>query len=222
MMELDFSVVVPYLPQLFLAAAVTLKIGVLAFGLALFIAILVGTLRSVKLLKIISLLLTFYVEIFRGTPLLIQLFILYYGLPSFGITLSPLAAGVLGLGLNTGAYMSEIVRASIMAVDIGQYEAAYALGYSKISTFMHIVLPQAFRVALPPFMNSFSALLKETSLVSVISISELTRLGNHIYARTFKPFEIYITLAVFYFAMTYAVTLLSKYIERRSDVWVRS
>ncbi|KNF07528.1 amino acid ABC transporter membrane protein, PAAT family [Gottschalkia purinilytica] len=219
MKSLDFSFIVPYLPQLIEAAGVTLKIGVLAFMLALCISLIVGALRVSNIPKVFKVFLSAYVEIFRGTPLLVQLFVIYYGLPPFGISMESYTAAIIGLALNCGAYMSEIVRASIMSVDRGQYEAAYSLGYNRISTIIYIILPQALRIAVPPFMNYFSTILKDTSLISVISIAEVTRIGNQIYARTLRPFEIYITLGVFYFVMTYLVTLLSKVLERRTSLW---
>lgn len=158
-------------------------------------------------------------EIFRGSPLLIQLFFIYYGLPTIGIRLTAETAGIIGLALNSGAYMSEIIRASISSIDKGQYDAAFSCGFSKLQTLWHIILPQAARVSIPPLMNAFSGLLKDSSLISVISITELTRSGNLIYSRTYRPFEIYLTLGIFYFVMTYAVSLLSHLIERRNRKW---
>ena len=180
---------------------------------------MVGVLRSYNIPSIFKLLLSAYVEIFRGTPLLIQLFFIYYGLPSVGIIMNAFTAAVIGLALNGGAYMSESVRASILSVSKGQEEAAYSLGYSKLEAIWHIILPQAFRVAIPPLMNGFSSMLKETSLVSVISITELTRTGNLIYSRTLKPFEVYLALGLFYFVMTFSVVLLAKQIELKEKRW---
>ena len=219
MQELDFRFLIPYLPILISASMITMKIGVLSFGIALCIAIFVGTARSIGIPKVFKFVLAVYVEIFRGTPLLIQLFFIYYGLPTFGILLEPMTAAIIGLSMNCGAYMSEVVRASLLSIHKGQYEAAYVLGYSKIQTFTHIVFPQAFRIAIPSFMNYFSTMLKETSLISVLSIAEITRVGNQIYARTLSPFEIYITIGAFYFLMTYSVVFLSKIIERRNSTW---
>tara|TARA_B100000614_G_scaffold176726_1_gene157780 strand:- start:405 stop:1067 length:663 start_codon:yes stop_codon:yes gene_type:complete len=217
--NLDFSFLVPYIPQLVSASKVTLFIGVASFVLALAVSIVTGVLRSGSLPWSVSVPLGIYIEVFRGTPLLIQLFFIYYGLPTFGIVLAPVTAAVLGLSLNSGAYMSEVVRASILAVDRGQYEAAYCLGYGRVQVFVHIVLPQAFRIALPTLMNYFSTMIKETSLVSVLSIAEITRIGNHIYARTLSPFEIYITIGAIYFAMTYTLALVTRWIEKKGIKW---
>lgn len=221
MRNLDFTVIKPFLNLLPSAAAITLKIGIGSFFLTLMIAIVVGSLRTRKLYKPIRFLLSVYVEFFRGTPLMIQLFVVYYGLPSFGIKIGTIPASILTMGLNSGAYLSEVVRASILSIDKGQYEAAAMLGYSSMQTTVHIILPQALRIAVPSFMNGFSSIIKETSITSVLPIVELTKLGNQIYAKTYHPFEIYITMAVIYFAMTYFVTFFAKWLERRLSVWVK-
>lgn len=220
MTNLDFSVIIPYFNLIPAAVAITLKVGIGGFILTIILSIIVGSLRTRKLCKAIHFLLTFYVEFFRGTPLLIQLFVVYYGLPSFGIKIEPITASILTMGLNSGAYLSEVVRASILSIDKGQYEAAAMLGYSQLQTIIHIILPQALRIAVPSFMNCFSSIIKETSLTSVLPIIELTKLGNQIYAKTYHPFEIYIAMAGIYFLMTYSVTFFSKWLERRLSVWV--
>lgn len=221
MYDLDFSFLIPYVPLLAKAALVTVQLGVLSFAAALLIAVIVGAVRSFRLPWIVRFPFAAYVEIFRGTPLLVQLFFIYYGLPSFGIMMAPYPAAVLGLSLNSAAYMSEVVRASIASVERGQYEAAYTLGYSRPATMLHIILPQSFRIALPSFMNYFSTMLKETSLVSLLSIAETMRIGNQIYSTTLRPFEIYLTMGAMYFIMTYSVALLSGWLERRSSLWTK-
>lgn len=212
---MNFDLVFKNLPIILNAALITVKITFVSFIFAILIAFTVGIIRSYNAPKPIKYFLSAYVEIFRGSPLLIQLFLIYYGLPNLGIVMSSFTAAIIGLSLNCGAYMSEIVRASILSVNKGQNEAAFSLGYSKIQTIWHIILPQAFRVSLPNLVNCFSALLKDSSLVSVISITELTRVGQQIYSRTARPFEIYATLALFYFAMTYIVSLISKSQEKK-------
>lgn len=219
MTKLDFSVLWPFRKLLPAALGLTIGIGLAGFILALAIAIIVGSLRSRKLPKIISVILSTYVEVFRGTPLLVQLFFVYYGLPGLGVHIGPIKAAIITMGLNSGSYLSENIRASILAVDRGQYEAAYILGYTPIQRTFHIILPQAIRIAVPSLMNGFSAIVKETSLVSVLPVVEITKLGNQIYARTYHPFEIYIMLGLIYFVLTYTVTFLAKWIERRSSRW---
>lgn len=219
MRNLDFTVLIPYSNLLYSALGITLKIGVLSFILAVLISIVVGSLRGRHISKPIASILTAYVEFFRGTPLLVQLFVVYYGLPSFGLRMDPIFASVLTMGLNSGAYLSEAVRAAVLSVDKGQYEAASILGFNSYQTTVHIVLPQALKIVIPSFMNGFSSIVKETSLVSVLPIIELTKLGNQIYARTYKPFEIYISLAIIYFILTYFVTFFAKWLERRMSIW---
>lgn len=219
-MNLDFSILLPFTNLVWEAAEITIKIGFLSFILALVLAIIVGSLRAANIPKVLKSILSVYVEFFRGTPLMVQLFIFYYGLPSFGMKVDPILASVLTMGLNSGAYLSEVVRAAVLSVDRGQYDAAAVLGYNHIQTTVHIVLPQAFRIAVPTFMNGFSSIVKETSLVSVLPIIELTKLGNQVYAKTYHPFEVYISLAIIYFIMTYTVTFLAKWIERRLSIWI--
>ena len=219
-MNLDFSILLPFTNLVWEAAEITIKIGVLSFVLALVLAIIVGSLRAANIPKVLKSILSVYVEFFRGTPLMVQLFIFYYGLPSFGMKVDPILASVLTMGLNSGAYLSEVVRAAVLSVDRGQYDAAAVLGYNHIQTTVHIVLPQAFRIAVPTFMNGFSSIVKETSLVSVLPIIELTKLGNQVYAKTYHPFEVYISLAIIYFIMTYTVRFSAKWIERRLSIWI--
>ena len=219
MNSLDFSILVPYASLLPAALKITIQIGVAGFILATFISVIVGCCRSRKMPKIIEIILAIYVEIFRGTPLLVQLFFVYYGMPSLGFKIPPIAAAVITMGLNSGSYLSENVRASIMAVDKGQYEAAHMLGYNSFQTNIHIILPQAMRIAIPSFMNGFSSIIKETSIVSVLPVIELTKLGNQVYARTYNPCEIYILLGIIYFVFTFSLTFLAKWLERRASVW---
>ncbi|AJD30416.1 MULTISPECIES: amino acid ABC transporter permease [Clostridium] len=218
-MELNFDIVFRNLPFLLKATLVTIKITLLSFIVAIILAFIVGVLRTYKFSKILDFILDAYVEIFRGSPLLIQLFFIYYGLPSVGIAMDAEVAAVIGLALNGAAYMSEIIRAAILSIDRGQEEAGFSLGYTRFQNLCYIILPQAAQISVPPLVNGFSSLLKDTSLVSVISITELTRGGNLIYSRTARPFEVYLTLGLFYFVLTYIVSLCSKFIEKRNENW---
>ncbi|AUN17496.1 amino acid ABC transporter permease [Clostridium botulinum] len=218
-MELNFDIIFRNLPFLLKATLVTIKITLLSFIVAITLAFIVGILRTYKFSKILDLILNAYVEIFRGSPLLIQLFFIYYGLPSVGIAMDAEVAAVIGLALNGAAYMSEIIRAAIISIDRGQEEAGFSLGYTRFQNLHYIILPQAVKISVPPLLNGFSSLLKDTSLVSVISITELTRSGNLIYSRTTKPFEVYLTLGLFYFVLTYIVSICSKFIEKRNEKW---
>ncbi|KEI78388.1 amino acid ABC transporter permease [Clostridium botulinum A2 117] len=218
-MELNFDIIFRNLPFLLKATLVTIKITLLSFIVAITLAFIVGILRTYKFSKILDLILNAYVEIFRGSPLLIQLFFIYYGLPSVGIAMDAEIAAVIGLALNGAAYMSEIIRAAIISIDRGQEEAGFSLGYTRFQNLHYIILPQAVKISVPPLVNGFSSLLKDTSLVSVISITELTRSGNLIYSRTARPFEVYLTLGLFYFVLTYIVSICSKFIEKRNEKW---
>ncbi|ACA54254.1 amino acid ABC transporter permease [Clostridium botulinum] len=218
-MELNFDIIFRNLPFLLKATLVTIKITLLSFIVAITLAFIVGILRTYKFSKILDLILNAYVEIFRGSPLLIQLFFIYYGLPSVGIAMDAEVAAVIGLALNGAAYMSEIIRAAIISIDRGQEEAGFSLGYTRLQNLYYIILPQAVKISVPPLVNGFSSLLKDTSLVSVISITELTRSGNLIYSRTARPFEVYLTLGLFYFVLTYMVSICSKFIEKRNEKW---
>ena len=203
------------LPFLLQGLAVTVVVSLGSFALAMFIGVTVGIARAES--ETARRWLSPYVEIFRGTPLLIQLFFIYYGLPSIGLTMNNYTAGVIGLGLNGGAYISEIVRGSLYAVGKGQHDAAAALGFSWLQGMVHIIVPQATRVALPPLVNAFSSSLKDSSLVSVLAITELTRVSQLIYTRTFRAFEVYLAVGALYFAMIYAVSLVSRRLEKRFD-----
>lgn len=209
----------PYIGLLPAALGITLKIGILGFVIAVGLSLVVGPLRSHKLPKIISFILGFYVEFFRCTPLIVQLFFVYYGMPTIGVKIDPVFASIVTMGLNSGAYMSENVRGAILSVDKGQYEAAKLLGFNSFQVNRYIVLPQAIRVAIPAFMNGFSTMIKETSMASVLPVIELTKLGNQIYAKTYHPFEIYISLGVLYFVMTYSMTFVARKLERKATKW---
>lgn len=211
-----FEILVDAAPLLFEGLVATVVVSWAAFCLSLIIGVLVGVARaeSATARRILGP----YVEVFRGTPLLIQLFFIYYGLPSIGLTLNNYAAGMVGLGLNGGAYISEIVRGALYAVERGQKDAAAALGLTWMQSMIHVILPQSVRVALPPMVNAFSALLKDSSLVSVLAITELTRVSQLIYTRTFRAFEVYLAVGALYFGMIYAVSVVSHRLEKRFQV----
>lgn len=207
----QFEILRYAMADLGLGAWITIKITCVSFILALVLGLAVGTARYRS--RCWRRWLTPYVEAFRGTPLLIQLFFLYYGLPTVGVNMGSAAAAYIGLGLNGGAYISEIIRGSLAGVDKGQEEAALSTGLSRFQALRHVILPQALRTAVPPLVNTFSSLLKESSLVSVLAITELTRVGQLVYTRTFRPFEIYLAVGAMYFLMTYTVARLSRRVE---------
>ena len=156
-----------------------------------------------------------YVGAFRGTPLLVQLFVVYYGLPSIGIEFTPVTAGVLTLSLNAGAYLSESLRGAILAVAHGQWRAAYSLGLGWGQTLGHVVLPQALRVAVPSMSNTLISLIKDTSLVSVITMTELMLVTKELISVTFRPLPLYVAAAIIYWILSLFFERLQRRAERR-------
>jgi len=165
--------------------------------------------------RVVSALARGYVSAIRGTPLLVQIYLIYYGLPNVGITLEPVPAGILALSLNVGAYLSESLRGALEGVERGQWDAARSLGMSWGQTLRFIVLPQAFRVALPSIGNSAIGLVKDTSLVSVITVTELLRATQEAIAESFQPLPLYIAAAVIYWVLSSVLGLLQGRLERR-------
>lgn len=205
------------IPFLIQGAFVTIKLTTFSVIIGTIIGTFLGLARVWKN-KFFQTFAKVYIEFFRGTPLLIQLFLLYYGLPNLGIELPPYVAAVLGLGLNSGAYVGEIVRSGITSIDKGQMEAARSVGMSYFQSMRYVILPQAIKRVIPPLGNEFIALLKDSSLVSVIAVKDLTRQGRLIISRTYESFLLFAAVAVFYFVMTFAMTRLVNYIERRLSV----
>jgi cystine transport system permease protein len=155
-----------------------------------------------------------YVSLMRGTPLLVQMFVIYYGLPSVGIEFTPVTAGVLALSLNAGAYLSESLRGAILSVARGQWWAAYSLGLGYWVTLRHVVLPQALRIAVPSMSNTLISLIKDTSLVSVITMTELMLSTKEVIATTFQPLPLYLAAAALYWCMSLAFETLQRRAER--------
>lgn len=191
----------------------TLRITFAAFLLALTMGVLIGIARtgSIRSLRIVA---AAYVDALRGIPLLVQIFFLYFGLGRL-LNLDRYLAGVLAIGVGYSAYIGETVRAGIQAVPRGQWEAARSLGLSTPSCLRHVILPQALRVVIPPILNDFVACLKDSSLVSIIGLRELTRAGREYYSATFADFQTWTVVALLYLAMTLVLSRLSGALERR-------
>jgi cystine transport system permease protein len=156
-----------------------------------------------------------YVSLFRGTPLLVQLFVIYYGLPSIGIEFTPVTAGILALSLNAGAYLSESLRGAILGIGQGQWRAAFSLGLSWPQALRHVVLPQALKMAVPSMSNTLISLIKDTSLVSVITMTELMLVTKELISVTFQPLPLYIAAAGIYWMLSLAFEALQRRAERR-------
>lgn len=210
---------VDYLPGFLSAAWIALEITiyVIALSWACGLAAALGKRSRWRALRWPC---EFYVWFIRGTPTIIQIFIVYFGFPQMGMKMSPFIAGVLALGVNSGAYVAEIVRSGLNAIPQGQYESSTALGLSYLQMMRRIILPQVFRIILPPITNEAITTLKNTSLLSVITVVELTLHAQIVIARTFRPFEFYILAALLYLVMTTLLsrlaTWLEAYYERRS------
>ncbi len=196
---------------------VTIPLTLLSFALSLVIGLFLALVQVAEI-KGIRQIARFYIWIFRGTPLIVQLFIIFFGLPSLGITLNAFPAAVLAFGLNLGAYNAEVFRAAIMAIPKGQLEAAYMIGLDYPMAMIRVILPQSFPVAFPNLFNNLISLLKDTSLASSITVIELFTTAQQIAARTYEPFALYSEAALIYLIFSTALTWLQNYLEKKL-VW---
>ena len=211
---MKWQVILDSLPYLLQAAGTTLWVSLLgmAVGQVLGALICVGRVAGGRVLARFG---AAYVSFFRGVPLYVLLLLVYYFLPFVGIDVPPLVAAVGALGLSSAAYVSEIFRGALYAVPRGQTEAAASLGFSPITIWCRILLPQALRIALPALVNELILLLKASSLVSMVGVAELTRTGHSFAASTYRQMEIYLTVAAIYLAMNLALAALGGLVERR-------
>lgn len=202
------------LPLLQQAIVMTLGLGLGAFVLGSVVGMLVALMRNSRLraLRIIAFA---YVSIFRGTPLLVQILLIYFGLPYYGIALSPIPAALLALTLFSASYLSEIFRAGINSVDPGQWEAAESMSMGYWTCLRRIILPQAFRIALPPMGSRLIALMKDTSLASTITVMELTRVAEQVGAATFRYMEMFLMVGAIYWFINQLLTILQTWLEGR-------
>jgi polar amino acid transport system permease protein len=214
-MGLDFTPVIDGLPFLLKGAFVTLQVTFASLGISLVLGLLAGIARLKRKKQFTYYIASSYVAVIRGTPLLVQLFILFFGLPQLGIRLPAFLCAVLGLGIYSGAYMTEIVRGAIQSIDKGQIEAARCLGMSERQTTWKIVLPQAFLRMLPPLGNEVIALVKNSALVSLLTIDDLMREGQRIISVSFRSLEVYLTIAVVYLIITSVASFLIRKMEKR-------
>ncbi|WP_134141458.1 amino acid ABC transporter permease [Paraburkholderia sp. BL6665CI2N2] len=208
------SLLVESLPVLAQGAVLTVKFAVLSmiFGL---IAGAVLALMGVSHNRVLNWIARIYVSVMRGTPLLVQIFVIYYGLPSFGISLDPTPAGVIALSANVAAYLSESMRGAILGIQNGQWLAAYSLGLSRRQTLRYVIAPQALRIAVPSLSNSLISLIKDTSLVSVITVTELLRSAQEIIASTYQPLPLYLAAAAVYWGLCQVLESVQRWYERR-------
>lgn len=214
-MEFDISLVSNSLPLLLRGALLTLEITALSVGFGLILGLILGLSQLAKtpLLRWPA---KVYVDFIRGTPLLIQIFIIYFALPNLiGHRIDPFIAAVTACSLNSGAYIAEIFRGGILSISQGQMRAGLSLGMTYGQTMRYIVLPQAFKRIIPPLGNEFIAMLKDSSLVSVIGFEELTRSGQLVIAETYATIEIWTAVALLYLIMTLSISQIVRFMEKR-------
>jgi len=214
MSDRDIQILIDsFWPLLKAGVLYTIPLSVITFVLGLLLAIVTALVRMYAWAPF-RWVADFYVWIIRGTPLLVQLFIIFYGLPMAGLTLDAFPSAIIGFSLSVGAYGSEIVRAAIVSVQKGQWEAAYSLGMTRLQALRRIVLPQAARVSVPPLGNSFIGLVKDTSLAAVITLAEMFRRAQQIVATTYEPLLLYCEVAVIYLLFSTVLSVLQNLSER--------
>ncbi len=206
--RLIFDIVVYLLP----AVPVTLLITVAAFSLALVLGLVVGVMR-ISRVGFLSKFAAAYINILRGVPLLVQIFFIYFGLGKI-LSLDRFTAGVLAVGICYSAYLAEIFRSGIDAISYSQHEAAMALGMTRFQALRHVIIPQSWRIVIPPIANEFIASLKDSSLVSIIGLQEITRAGREYYSQFFVDFQTWLIVGLIYLIMTLTLARLVKYLER--------
>jgi putative lysine transport system permease protein len=214
-------------PMFISGAGVTLLISLTGTVIGWVIGMLIGVIRTIPtpekgakkvMLKAVNIVLSVYIEVFRGTPMIVQAMVIYYGAAmAFGIDMDRLFAAIFIVSINTGAYMSEIVRGGIVSIDKGQFEAAHAIGMDHIQTMKNVVLPQVVKNILPATGNEFVINIKDTSVLNVISVTELFFTTKSIAGNNFRYFESFTVACVIYFVMTFTVTRILRYVERRIE-----
>ncbi|MBQ6065367.1 MAG: amino acid ABC transporter permease [Clostridia bacterium] len=196
----------------------TIPLTAISFSLAMVIAVVAAMIVYVRV-PVLTQLIRGYVWIFRGTPLLVQLFVVFYGLPKVGVLIAPFPAAVIVFSLNEGAYCAETVRAALEAVPVGQFEAGYCVGMSFLQTMRRIVLPQAMRTAFPPLSNSLISMVKDTSLAANITVTEMFMATQRIVARTYEPLLLYLEVGLIYLIFSTVLTLIQRRGEKKLSAY---
>jgi cystine transport system permease protein len=194
----------------------TIPLTIISFIIGIILAVLtaLGRISQVKLFQAIA---RVYVSAIRGTPLLVQLFIIFYGLPNIGVTLDPFISAVIGFSLSVGAYASEIIRAAIISIPKGQWEAGYSIGMTYTQALKRIILPQATRVSIPPLSNTFISLVKDTSLASLVLVTEMFRRAQEIASTNYEFLLVYTEAALVYWVICFFLSVLQGYLEKKLD-----
>ena len=196
----------------------TIPLTAISFAIAMVIAVIAAMIVYVRV-PVLTQLIRGYIWIFRGTPLLVQLFVVFYGLPKVGVLIAPFPAAVIVFSLNEGAYCAETVRAALEAVPVGQFEAGYCVGMSFLQTMRRIVLPQAMRTAFPPLSNSLISMVKDTSLAATITVTEMFMVTQRIVARTYEPLLLYIEVGLIYLIFSTVLTFIQRAGEKRLSAY---
>jgi cystine transport system permease protein len=216
----QFNLILSSGPVLLMGALLTIKFAIAAMVLGLIVGAAVAVMR-ISGNRVLDRVAQAYVSIMRGTPLLVQMFVMYYGLPDVGISLSPTAAGVVTLTLNAGAYLSESMRGAILGIPRGQWSASHSLGLTYFQTLRYVVGPQALRLAVPSMGNTLISLIKDTSLVSVITVTELLRSAQEVIATTFQPLPLYLAVAALYWVLSSLLGAVQTRLEGRLTLRTR-
>lgn len=213
-MDLDFSIFITYGPRILMGFWLTIKIVVLAIALGLPFGVILALARRSRL-RLLSWGALAFIELFRNTPFIIQVFLLYYVLPFYGLRLPAEQVGVLALAAFGSAYFAEVIRGGIDAVPSGQMESAQAIGMSDLQAMRHIVLPQSLAIILPPLTNQMLSLIKESAILSTITVQEMTMTAIRVQGETFRPFEAFIMIALLYWLLNEVVATAMHALERR-------
>ncbi len=214
-MKLDFSIITPWLPNFGAALIVTVQVTIcsLLLGLVLSVPLSLCKISNLRPLQAVA---DFYTSVFRGVPLLVQVFMMYFGIPLvLPVKFNAFQAGTLVFAMNSAAYISESMKGGIRAIDRGQYEAAMALGIHYPSMMKDIILPQAIKSVLPSLVNEFISLLKNTTLISSIGLVDILRVGQMIQSKTYRAFEPFFVIAIFYYVLVMLLSTLGKTLERK-------
>lgn len=203
-----------FIPLMEGALYYTIPLSVFSFTIGLILATFIAIARIIQV-RILNYLAASYVSIIRGTPLLVQLFIIFYGLPSIGIVIDPFPAAIIGFSLNVGAYASEVIRGGILSVPKGQWEAAFSMGMNFWQALSRVVLPQAFRMSIPPLSNTYISLVKDTSLAAMILVTEIFRKSQELAATHYEFLLIYCEAALMYWVICFILSLIQSRIEVR-------
>ena len=216
--KFDLTYTLDALPRLLDGSLVTLKLALFGFTFSVILATIITVARTVSKSQIFSAIVAVYISFIRGTPILVQIFLVYYVLPIIGLNIGPITAGIVALTLNSAAFVIEILRGGLASVSKGQFEAARSLGLSGFALWVKVILPQTFMASIPPLVNEFTQLLKATALLSTITVVELMRVSQQIYSNNYHPIEVLTGAFIMYFLMCFAVSRSASWLEATFEV----